>query len=401
MPAVTASQACLPDMRPEEALILACTRVRLTPGDDGRLRELASPPLDWPYLLGTAARHGLTPLIYRHLKAAAADLVPPAFLAELEQANLRNAAWNLLLTAELVRLLSLFEATGIAALPFKGPALAAQVYGDLSLRQFRDLDLLIHPEDFSLAKEIILKQGYRPLLNLSGDQEKALLRTMHHLEFLEENHGMLVELHWAISKWWAPLAVGDPGWWERAQFITLSGKRALGFSPEDTLLIHCVHGATHCWDRLGWILDVAALLDTFQNLKWAEVINLARETRSERLLFLGLKLARYLSPAPLHAEVDKMMHSDSAVEGLARHAWERLFSGPRRRFEFVREALFHVRLRRSWQDKILFGCRSLFSPTDEDMALLSLPPAGFFLYRLLRPFRLAGKHLLKLKALQK
>jgi hypothetical protein len=43
--------------------------------------------------------------------------------------------------------------------PFKGPALAVQAYGDLSLRQYDDLDLLIHEADVPRAYQLLIANG--------------------------------------------------------------------------------------------------------------------------------------------------------------------------------------------------------------------------------------------------
>jgi len=58
---------------------------------------------------------------------------------------------NFFLTKELLELLTLFEAHCIPASPYKGPALAIMAYGNLALRQFSDLNILVHkrPDVFS------------------------------------------------------------------------------------------------------------------------------------------------------------------------------------------------------------------------------------------------------------
>jgi hypothetical protein len=58
---------------------------------------------------------------------------------------------NLRFTAELIRILNCLESHGIAAIPFKGPTLAESVYGNLALREFSDLDILVRQSDFPRA----------------------------------------------------------------------------------------------------------------------------------------------------------------------------------------------------------------------------------------------------------
>ena len=65
---------------------------------------------------------------------------------ELEGRAQANRLRDLELTGELARLLDRFRRDGIAAVPYKGPVLAAQAYGDVALREFVDLDILVHPD---------------------------------------------------------------------------------------------------------------------------------------------------------------------------------------------------------------------------------------------------------------
>ena len=49
----------------------------------------------------------------------------------------------MLMSAELIRIMKLLEKNDIKALAFKGPVLSQMVYGDITLRQYVDLDVLI------------------------------------------------------------------------------------------------------------------------------------------------------------------------------------------------------------------------------------------------------------------
>ena len=68
-----------------------------------------------------------------------------------------------------------FENHGITAIPYKGPALALQVYGDLKLRSFVDLDVLVRRSDAARAGTLLAARGYRPHLQLSPAQESIAL----------------------------------------------------------------------------------------------------------------------------------------------------------------------------------------------------------------------------------
>jgi len=64
------------------------------------------------------------------------------------------------MTQHLLKVLDLLTGSGVEAIPFKGPVLAVQAYGDLLMRSFVDLDILIHAKDLSRVSKILIDQGY-------------------------------------------------------------------------------------------------------------------------------------------------------------------------------------------------------------------------------------------------
>src|SRR2546427_4838564 len=128
-------------MRAESELLLCCARGSLDNERVERLRSLIRGGIDWPYLLRQAEAHGVMPLLSWQLARNCLDAIPRPILDQLQKYYYSNARSNFLLTEELLRLLDLLTSHGIRAIPFKGPALAASVYGNIALRQFCDLDL--------------------------------------------------------------------------------------------------------------------------------------------------------------------------------------------------------------------------------------------------------------------
>src|SRR6185295_1241913 len=122
---------------------LCCARKTASPEVVARLREVAAGEVDWEYLFLLARRHSIMPLVYVQLERHAGDLVPHDILAKFKQHYMENLARNTILTAELCRLINLFRDEGIEAIPYKGPVLALFAYGDIALRRFVDLDVIV------------------------------------------------------------------------------------------------------------------------------------------------------------------------------------------------------------------------------------------------------------------
>jgi hypothetical protein len=381
--------------RPEVRVLLLCSRKDRNPAEAEHLNGLLGEDLDWNYLLWMARRHGVRPLLFWHLNAAAPESVPKAILEQLRDYYSGNSLQNMRLTGELLRLLDVFEAQGVPAVPYKGPVLAASVYGNLGFREFFDIDVLVRKEDVFRAQELLMAEGYQPQYRLTPAQEAAFLRyNCEHL-FVHGNRGGSVDLHWAIAERHFSFPLDPEGLWGRLDRISLGGRDVCTPSPEDLLLILCVQGFKDAWERLKHICDVAEVIRVHQDMDWGRVIEQADASGGRRTLFLGLALASDLLGTTLPEEIAQRVQTDSAVKKLARGLYERLFQtsgGSPSRFPEITFRPIHLKMRERLRDKVRYCVRSVTTHTVGDWMALPLPRPLFPLYYVLRPIRLTRKY---------
>lgn len=376
---------------PEADLLLCCARTHLSSEKKDQIGVLLHSEIDWPYLIRIADAHGLIPLLYFNLKKAFTDSVPGSVLDQLHARFLANAGRNLFLTQELFEILDLFEMNAIPAIPFKGPALAISLYGDLALRTFSDLDILVRKQDIKSAKTLLLSQGYRLDLSLTQGQEIAFLHSDLEGWFVRQDGKVLVEVHWGEPKDF-PFTLDLEPFWKRLGKSSFEGRMVLTFSPEDLLLLLCVHGAEHCWERLIWVCDLTGLLRVHKGMDWSGLINQAEVLGCRRILFLGLFLAGDLLGATLPAEISKRIQGDSTVRSLAGQVYERLFQEENGRIGTWERSLFTLKVTEHLRHRISYCLRMAFHPTVVDWEAFPLPRSLFFLYRFTHPLRVAGKY---------
>lgn len=388
---IACSELVAPRFRPEVELLLCCARTEMDGERTARIRVILEGEIDWDYLFRTARRHGLLPLLYTHLNTICPEALPEAGLDRLCDYFRRNTVRNSFLTGELVKLLKLFEGQGISAVPYKGPALAYQVYGNLALRVFGDLDILIRKRDVAGAKSILLSQGYRPELQLTDDQEKAFSRFECDQHFTLEGSSIPVELHWDVTPPYFSFPLEPDDLWDRLEDLYLLGTKIQTVALSDLILISCVHGAKHLWERLEWIVGVAETARLSTHKQWERAAKQARELRSERMFHLGLFLAHDLLEAPIPDEVLRKVDAGREVKSLARRVCEGLFQEDKKSPGLFGRALFHLGARECALDKIRYCFRRSMTPTFKDWELLPLPASLSPLYYLLRPVRLAGE----------
>jgi hypothetical protein len=375
----------------ERELLLCCARTEASPVVAARIRELAaSTDLDWEYLFQLARRHALIPLLYRQLSREGADLIPSFFLAQLKLQHQQNSARNTILTAELCRLVELFQQHDIETIPYKGPVLAQFAYGDLALRRFVDLDVIVRKHDVPVARDLLLREGYTLSKRLTPSQQDLLLRTQHNLQFVRDNRRMLLELHWEVAPHLFASSVQENELWQNLATIAINGHELNALSAEDLLFSLCVHGSRHLWERLGWICDVAEIISRHK-LNWPTLRRKAAQADSERMFLLGLYLAQELLQTKLPTELQQRCAADARLASLAANITHQLFNGPTHVPATSREIFkYNLGVRTSMSARARYLVHML-RPTDNDLGTHSLPAPFTFAYYLTRPFRLLFK----------
>ena len=186
---------------------------------------------------------------------------PKSPRAELEKQFRQNALNSFRYAAELVRLCDHLQQRGIRALPFKGPTLAALLYGKLSLRKIRDLDILVANDRINPALNALGACGYAPVADAASDPN--VRREGKHILLAHQSAGFQVELHWAIADPALGFRIGFNRLWAARQDVTVLTHPIASVSRENLLLILGAHGTSHCWESLKWICDIAQQLYCF------------------------------------------------------------------------------------------------------------------------------------------
>ena len=375
---------------PEQEVILSALRTGR--GWEDRVRESLRREPDWDILRRTAGDHGVLPFLYARLKEAAQDLVPQAEMDRWKGLYQANARRNLVLTARLLKVLRVFEEHGIRAVPFKGPVLAEAAYGDIALRTFCDLDLLVRERDIPKVKELLVAGGFRPWYAFTKRQEERLPEADQEYPFEAGNGEIQLDVHWRFAPrymWGRDIG----GALDRARPGRVGGGEVSLLSDEDTLLMLCLHGTFHLWTRLGLVCDVARFLEARAGMDLPGVLRTAEESGLRRVVLLGLALARDLLGAELPEGIGEEIEKDRAVGTLRAHVRSTLFRREAGSPGFRETAWFQLKQIDRFADKAGYVLIRALMPTVEDWKRFPLPDSLYFLYFLYRPLRLLGLRL--------
>lgn len=382
-----------PALRPEATLLACVSRTHIDAEARTRIDSALREGVDWDDVIGSALTNGVIPLLHRNLSVFAPHPPPEAALETIRFHAQANAARNLVLTRELVTVLDILAARGIPVIPFKGPVLAALVYGDITSRVFSDLDFLIRRADVTAVCEVLEARGYRDVTRRRlNDAQSAAYRFFEAEYDFIRSDGIMFEPHWAITPREFVFPIEGAGLWERARPVAFHGTTVLALAPEDLLIVLCAHGGKDLWRALKWVADVAEVVRAYPSIDWAAMLARARVLGGERMLLLGLLLANWLSGAHLPDEVWRRVRRDGSVEGLARRVPSRLFRRVGSRPTSAEHLWFHLRMRERMRDRARHLVRALTAPRFGHLVRLPLPPRLFFLYAVVLPFWKIGKH---------
>ncbi len=369
----------------EWALLLECAKPQ---PDPQRLAELLGASLKWTSLIALAENHSVLGLTAARLANYSEDAISPENRESLRAWRRAYTLFTMNLTVEMFRLFEAFAGSQVEALVIKGPVLSARCYGDPGLRQYGDLDLIVRDKDIQRSTELMIGFGYEPSVPLTAIQAN---RIPGEYVFRQSTTKLLIEFHTERTFRYHPRPLPLEKLFERQGWVDIDSHKVPALSPEDELILICIHGAKHFWEQLSYIADVAAFVAK-QELDWERVESAAEEVGGERMLYVGLRLAADLLGAPLPGKIGARVRSDRVVSHLVRQIMQWLPAAGSAPPGILERAMFRMRMRGGFFPGVAYLFRLSFSPTEEDWVVGAENKRHWLLDALGRPFRLARKY---------
>ncbi|WP_337103066.1 nucleotidyltransferase domain-containing protein [Paenibacillus sp. YIM B09110] len=231
--------------------------------DEKRIREYAS-NMKWDSFMELTLHHRVYPIVYLKLNQIRSSLIPAEMMELLRYHYNSNILKMMQLTKEMNKICGELSEGGIRTILLKGPTLAIQLYGDMSHRTSKDLDILLEVEDVERAEEVMTRLGYEL------EDERSLNHNwkekMHHLSYRHKEHNVQVEMHWRLN----PNSSDSHSFnrlWGRRDKVLLLNREFHCLGNEDLLYYLADHGARHAWFRLRWLMDIDRLMPNIDSGK--------------------------------------------------------------------------------------------------------------------------------------
>lgn len=363
-------------------IILSAIREKVNP--DEKIFTEDKTRINWDKLRTLAINHGVLPIVYKYLKKIKKGIVPQDELARFKSVYLQIIKFNLIQSNNLLKVLKLLEEKNINVIPFKGPVLSLQVYGDFCFRISEDLDILIEPEDLSSIYDSMESAGYRSSFPLSGKKKKIWKKDGR--DFVFSGSKSFFDFHLRLTQGHSSFGISRDEMRED-NFVTIMGHKIRTLSPENTILAMCIHYTKERWNSIKMISDLSYFLYSHSEPDWDKLIQRAKKMGVLKMVLTGFSLLKELMDEKFPEKVEKKISKYPTVKKQSEKYIKALFSGKSKEETFSRITSIANSLD-SPQHSLRFIFYFLLSPTPEDFRVINLPEFLYPFYYLLRPLRL-------------
>lgn len=263
--------------------------------------------LDWRYILQKAIQHNIAPLLYDNIRQLS---IPKDITKELEKIYTYTAFHNMIYLDELKNILEKIRASGIKIIALKGASIAQNIYINIALRPFSDMDLFVKKQDLEKTITILRSSGY------TTSSENFYKKYHFHIPFVKNNKIPIhIELHWEFV---------DKFIIHKMDINQILDKLDTNeLSSEINILYLLLHIEKHAFfnkalydkgnprnwiftnplgNQLIWYVDIYKLLSK-NKIDWLQLENIAEKSCVQNIMYYNMYILNKLYPI---AELENM-----------------------------------------------------------------------------------------------
>ncbi|NIP37872.1 MAG: hypothetical protein GWM89_02195 [Candidatus Dadabacteria bacterium] len=363
----------------QKLIIILC---KLNPGTGGLsfVESAQLNSLDWSYILNFAAINGISSLIYSNITKHGNGHFSDTVINSLKAASLENSKKNLFLTSVLLEIIKELNELGIEAVPYKGPVLSKLLYDDITVREFLDLDIIVHKKHIKRVKEYLISKNYKSQFDLTDREQNYYLNSKYYyINFTRNDSRAAIDLHWALS---APnYSFSKPLDYFCANLdkIEIDNTSIAVLKTEDLFLQLCIHGAKHNFSRFNWITDLVNLSEANTGMDYDYLSGEARRLGCVNILNYTGSLINSLFNLSLPLKNCKQFTQNGCLIA------EKIFNSNSRGLS---DTSLFPHIFDSRRDRLRFYINNYVYPTPIEFSIIKLNGSLFFLYYLIRVIRM-------------
>jgi hypothetical protein len=379
-------------LTPELRALIACARAVL---ERERLGELQTALKECPSvdrLCETALAQGMLGHLQGLMTGEGAAVFAPVLVERLTGLQRISTLRNLRQIARLLHLLDELQVAGIVAMPYKGPVWAEVLYGDIALRTWADLDLIVGHDDVAAARQVLLADG---LSDTSRFNERIMRRrrgSLGQIALGSPDTSTYVELHWEVTAGVGARSLEAESLLARATSVDLLGCQVPCPATTDLFLITCLEGTRDCWNVVERLLGLAVQICRMDSSDWDSLLEAVGVVGCRRRVSVAVRYACRVFALEIEEEVAKSLLDDRRTRALVRslRLGDSLGTSASNRRKELAGKLWIIRSEYGGLASMRHAAKRLFQPGPADWHALALPAVLGWLYYLFRPLRLAA-----------
>ncbi|WP_209348175.1 nucleotidyltransferase family protein [Pontixanthobacter sp. CEM42] len=359
---------------------------------------------DWERFAALVERHRVGALVYAGLQQFSAINPPGDLVRHFSGKTSENAEYYMRAVKLASELMEAFSKQGIACASLKGVGIAAEYYAAPSQRQMIDVDLLVAPDRYAEAEQIVAAHGFElfyPDFDLTEQSRETFMALHNAFTFIRKSDGMQLDLHWRMVPNPSLMPWIDQLWSQSVVGTTIGGQTIPMLPAAMHCVYICVHGAKSGWVRLKWLADVDHVVRGLSDQEAGEAAEIFASDDLQRIGAVSLALAERVLGTPIPAAFADLMQHD--VSDLIDLELGMMFEDmPSRPHSLKDWAHYRDRFRHSVLLKSGGGyrrhalLRELARP--RDLATISVKPGRFWVLGVLSPILGMGRALKRLVA---
>jgi len=342
-------------LSPEQRLIVLCCCTRPASEQMDTIGKLLDQALDWNCILSTAAMHGLSGLLYSNLRNYRAGGREARGSMERLKAEYHAIAYrNVLFSRAYKHILKTFNNEHIKVMPFKGIAFIHDIYHNIALRPFTDIDIIIEKSSLVRAEQALQALGYH-----KKKMSASKLKRHFHSIFWQKQGEMttFVELHWDIDFADSPYRIQISDFWQRAQRSDAGTQTVYSMSLEDSIIANCFHIIRG--DCPGQLMPLKNFCDLSEiitrhhsQINWQTLTDRSEQYRVTRPVYLVLFLLEELFRAPVPIDVISELKNSGLRDDMTATIYQKRIFPKKRRDISMPRSFLDLSSSRRFTDKI-------------------------------------------------
>ena len=339
--------------------------------------------------------HRIWPCVYCNLRDYFPDLLSEASFSYLMKRYQQNTRQSQRSFDTCGKLLKGFKDLNLEVKVLKGLPLAFKLYGDISKRHSKDIDLIIKKVDLEAAHTVLTRFGFQcSQFEQLTERQKSFYYNSHKDITYYDKASTEIELHVRLDNQKTKLS---------DQYLQqLFMENSISDNNTIELIYLCWHGSYTLFHRLKWLVDITLYIEQKIQPCNEDLVNVAGRLGAIRPLTVSWVLCNKVFGTEIPPEISAFYQQDFASRILVSRCLKQL-NNPKTiiPLHFKLENFICRTLLYQYKTEQINSILQGFKPTVLDFETFpGMPSRLFFLYFLLRPFLFIYRRIVNAKPIK-